>query len=233
MWVIAELLRDSGIKVKSPRAIITSAETLYPEQRDLIESVFGAPIYDQYGAAEMCMFVGQCKSGRYHARPDYGVMEIWKDGRPAAPGETGEVLCTGFVNDAMPLIRYNIGDAASWSRDQQCDCGSSAPIVDQIVGRQDDAIVCPDGRRIGRLSPVLKGFPVREAQYVQRERGAVIVRIVKEQGYSDRDTDAIRVELRKRLGNDMEFAFEFVNSIPRGKGGKFRAVINELDKRAS
>ena len=38
------------------------------------------------------------------------------------------------------------------------------PVLERVVGRKDDVIVTPDGRQIGRLSPGLKGFPVREAQ---------------------------------------------------------------------
>src|SRR5690606_31557765 len=36
---------------------------------------------------------------------------IGPDGLPAAPGKLGELVVTLMTNEAMPLIRYRIGDA--------------------------------------------------------------------------------------------------------------------------
>lgn len=209
----------------APRLIITSSETLYEEQRRAIEEAFGAQVADQYGSVEMVGFIAQCPYGRYHVRPDYGVVEVLKDGRPAAPGEEGELVCTGFVNPVMPLIRYRIGDVASLSKDE-CECGLSTPIIERLVGRQDDAVVTPSGRRVSRLGPVLRNMPVREAQYVQTDPDRLVVRMVTGAGYGPNHTQAITRELRKRLGNEIKIAFEFVDDLPRGNGGKLRTIIS-------
>jgi phenylacetate-CoA ligase len=209
--------------------IVTSSETLLPSQREAIESAFGCRIFDQYGAAEMSVFAGQCAHGRYHVRPDYGVVELLVDGRPARPGEEGEVVCTGFLNPAMPLIRYRIGDRAVWD-DAPCPCGLATPIFADILGRRDDVILTPEGREVGRLSPVLKGFPVREAQYVQEADGVLTVLIVPDDGLTEPLLAAIEIELRKRVGPTLPIMLRRVDSIPRGPGGKFRAVISRYSR---
>ena len=207
------------------RGVVTSSETLLDHQREAMEQAFGCRITDQYGAAEMCVFVGQCAGGRYHVRSDYGIVEILRDGAPAGPGEEGEVVCTGFINDAMPLIRYQIGDIARRAGDE-CDCGLDTPLLETIAGRRDDLVVTPEGSRVGRLSPVLKGFPVREAQYVQDAEGRLTVLLVPDHGFSDSLLGALEVELRKRVGPTIPVSFRVVDAIQRGAGGKFRAVIS-------
>jgi phenylacetate-CoA ligase len=208
--------------------ITTSAETLFSEQRKIIESEFGMPVCDQYGAAEMCVFVGQCREGNYHINSDYGLIEFLRDdGTYASEGEEAELVCTGFINPVMPLIRYRIGDRGVLS-DRHCKCGSIFPVMESITGRMDDAIDTPDGKKVGRLSPVFKGFPVKEVQFIQVDINSVVVQVVKAEGYTIETERKAILELRKRLGNEISIQMEYVNNIPRGKGGKLRSVISHL-----
>lgn len=227
LYRLACFVHDRGDLRLRPDGVVTSSETLLPHQRQIIESAFGCRVFDQYGAAEMSIFVGQCRLGRYHVRPDYGVVELLVDGRPANPGEEGEVVCTGLLNPAMPLIRYQIGDRAVWD-DVTCSCGLATPILREIIGRKDDVIITPEGRHVGRLSPVLKGFPVREAQYVQDAGGNLTVLLVPDRGFTEEILPGIEAELRKRVGPTLSITLRCVESIPRGPGGKFRAVISQL-----
>ncbi len=229
LYHIAKYARDHNIDLKGvTRGITTSAETLFPEQRELMETVFGVPVYDQYGAAEMCAFVGQCKEGSYHIHTDYGVLEFLReDGTYAYPGEEAELVCTGFINPLMPLIRYRIGDRGIRS-DKYCKCGSVFPVMEKILGRMDDIIVTPDGRRVGRLGPVVRGFPVKEVQYVQRVKESVEVHVVKDEGFTSETERQLIQELRKRLGAAISIQLNYESFIPRGKGGKLKTIISSV-----
>jgi phenylacetate-CoA ligase len=229
LYSIALYARRHNIDLRQvTNGITTSAETLLPGQREIIESVFGVPVRDQYGAAEMCVFFGQCKEGNYHVHSDYGVTEfLGDDGTPAPAGEEAEIVCTGLINPVMPLIRYRIGDRAVLS-DKTCKCGSIFPVVETVLGRIDDVIITPDGKQVGRLSPVFKGLPVKEVQYVQRDRNSVLVQVVKAEGYKMETEKQTIQELRKRLGNEISIHLKYVESIPRGKGGKLKSVISYL-----
>ena len=93
----------------------------------------------------------ECSRGRMHLVPFVGVMEIVRpDGSPCVPGESGEIVATGLLNDAMPLIRYRLGDCAAWDENQICECGNGHPILKYIDGRTDDYLLTIDGRKIGR-----------------------------------------------------------------------------------
>lgn len=229
LYTIASYAQQQEISLKDiTHAITTSAETLFPDQRKVIEEAFGVNIFDQYGAAEMCVFVGQCSHGSYHMHTDYAIIEFLReDGSPALPGEEAEIVCTGLINSVMPLIRYRIGDRAVLS-EKQCECGNTFPVVARVIGRMDDVIVTPDGRRVGRLSPVLKGFPVKEAQYIQSNINELVVQVVKGTGYTSTTDGQIINELRKRLGIEINIQIIYIDKIERSKGGKYRSIVSNL-----
>jgi phenylacetate-CoA ligase len=100
--------------------------------------------------------------------------------------------------------------------------------VARVLGRDDDVILTPEGDRIGRLSPVLKGFPVIEAQYVQQRLGEVQVVLVPDPAYRKEDEAKLVRELRMRLGNEIRIEFQYVERIERGKGGKLKSIVSTV-----
>lgn len=227
IFAIARFMLDNNISGKEiTNAIITSAECLFNNQRKIIESVFNVPVIDQYGSAEMCAFIGQCRVGCYHINMDYGVVEFLRqDGTQAKAGEEAEIVCTGFINPAMPLIRYRIGDRGILS-ENPCSCGSPFPLIEKILGRMDDVIITPDGRKVSRFGSVLYGLPVKEVQYVQKSVGTLDIYIVKGSAYTENVEQQIEKELIKRLGDRLSFRFNYVDKIPRSSGGKLKTVIS-------
>ena len=214
-----------------PKAIITSSETLQQHQREAIESAFGCIVYDQYGSAEMAAFICQCKEGTYHINPEYGIAEVLdSNNKPTDTGLPGRLVCTGFLNYGMPLIRYDTGDTVVLS-DRQCDCGRHFPVVESILGRTDDLIVTPSGKIIGRLDPVFKGLSfIRETQIVQDAYDKITVNLVKDAGFSNDTAESLRKELIRRIGDEVDVTIKLVDHIPRTKTGKFRAVISHISK---
>lgn len=212
------------------RAIVTSSETLFEHQRALIEQAFGCRVFDQYGNAEMAACITQCEHGLYHVNMEYGIVEVLReDGTAAAAGESGELVCTGFLNHAMPMIRYRIGDSAIVA-DTACDCGRPWPTLSALLGRADDQILATDGRQIGRLDPLFKGLDgIKETQLVQTAPNQIIVNLVRTADYTASTGDKLVEALKARVGYDMHVELHFLEHIPRTAAGKFRAVISKLD----
>lgn len=229
---LAAFSESTGIRLR-PRAVISNAEPLYVHMRARLARVFACTVRDTYGSTEGVVQAFECESGRMHVSTDFGVLEILGlDGTPAPPGVAGRVVVTGLTNSAMPLVRYEIGDTASWAAPQRCPCGSSFPVLATIEGRTDDLLELPDGRYIGRLDPVFKGgLPIREAQIVQRRDGSIDVRIVPEEHAGTAWTIAhqgqLLGELRARLGDSVAIRIERVERIERSANGKFKAVVRE------
>ncbi len=231
IYSIAKFMQDNQMRGNSPQAIITSSETLFDHQREVIEDVFGCKVYDQYGSAEQVAFVSQCEFGEYHIHPEFGVVEFLnRQGEPAKPGEEADLICTGFTNRAMPLFRYDIGDSGVAS-DRTCRCGRHFPIIEKIIGRTDDVIIGRDGKRLQRLDPVFKGLTsIKEAQIVQETIDHIVLKIIPGSNYRPSDSDVIVKELKKRISTDLVVDVNIVKTIERTRAGKFRAVISKVSK---
>ena len=230
---IARYVVNQGISDLRPRAIITSSETLDADMRHNIEVAFGCRVFDHYGAAEMAALVTQCEIGTYHVNPEFGIVEVLRDGRAARPGEVGEIVATGFVNPVMPLIRYATGDLAEQGAGG-CACGRAFPSLARIEGRTDDVLVTPEGRWIGRLDPIFKGVSsLHETQIVQDRADHVRVDVVPVAAFTTAERDALVRALRQRLGPSMQIDVVQVGRIPRTAAGKFPAVVNLVGRGTS
>lgn len=229
IYLLALYLLEVGRKDIRPKAVFPASETLFDFQRLVIEQAFGCKAYSYYGNAERVSQILQCKEGNFHIASEACVVEILKaDGTPAAVGEMGELVCTGLLNKAMPLIRYQIGDTGI-PASGLCACGINTPILSSLTGRAEDIVVTPEGRHVGRLDHVFKDtLNVKEAQIIQEDIQAIIVKVVPRQGFSPDNKRMIQEELRLRLGLNIGIQIQMVDSIPRTTNGKFRFVISKV-----
>ena len=205
---------------------ITNAEPLCDYQRREIEKAFHCACRETYGMAEIVAAASECQSQQLHLWPEVGLVEVLDDNysNPAIP--SGSFVCTGLMNEDMPLIRYVVGDRGILAEGNgSCSCGRTMPQISSVEGRNDDVLYTVDGRCIGRLDPVFKAqLPIREAQIIQESLSQVRVRYVPAPGYVPENGTLISESLRERMGN-VNVILESVKQIPRGANGKFRAVI--------
>ena len=232
IYLLADFYRQTRRHALPLEAVLTSAETLSSYQREAIEEAFSTRVFDQYGQAEMQSFWYECEAGRMHAHPLAGVTEILRaDGTPTSPGEAGEVVVTGLVNDAMPLIRYRVGDTARFGR-ERCPCGRGMPVIEEIGGRLDDFVYTRERGVLGRLDPVLKGVRnIVESQIEQESLDMLRVRFVPASSFCGEDLRMLESNLRARVGKAIHLEFECTDRIPRSANGKFRFVISRLDRK--
>jgi len=227
---LARGILDRGGLDLQLKVVITNAEPLYAHQRELIAKAFGCPVRETYGMAEAVAAAGECEEGRLHLWPEAGVVEVLNaQGMAVAGPEPGDLVATGLLNTAMPLIRYRIGDRITLAAPEtRCLCGRSLPVVERIEGRCDDVLITRDGREVGRLDPVFKSTTaVREAQIIQESVDRVRILYVAGPGFGASDDASLRLRIRERLG-DVEVILEPVKSVPREANGKFRAVIRQF-----
>lgn len=215
-----------------PKVVITSSETLFPATRELIERAFGCRVFDHYGGAEMAALIAQCEEGTYHIAPEFGVVEILRDGLPVAPGERGEIVATGLINPVMPLIRYATGDYGVLGNGV-CRCGRAGDILESIEGRMDDVIITPEGTLVGRLDPIFKAVSsLHETRIVQDSADHVRVEIVVVGNFSRAMEQELEAQLRARLGPTMRIDIVRVPSIERTGRGKLRTTVNLVHPRS-
>jgi phenylacetate-CoA ligase len=233
-YALACLLRSRG-ETLPLRAVFTSAETLLPIQREVIEERFACRVFDYFGAAERVLFAGECPAGSgMHCFTGYGVCEVTdEEGRPVPVGGTGHLTVTGLHNCAMPLIRYRIGDV-SGIRKEPCACGRTLPLLQPVTTKAEDIVVTPEGRLI---SPSVLTHPFKPmknilaSQIVQEAPDRLVIRLVRRAAYTEADSEILLREFRRRLGPTIQLRIDFVETIPRGPGGKLRWVISKVPLR--
>ena len=143
--LLAQYLKSHGLAAYQPRSIVSTAEVLGPEDRALIEDVFGCRVFNRYGCREVSVIASECaEHAGMHIMAEGLCVEVVRGGRYAPPGEAGAVLITDLLNLAMPLIRYRIGDVAA-SQAGPCSCGRGLPRLEGLQGRVTDFLVARTG----------------------------------------------------------------------------------------
>lgn len=226
----AEHALETDREVRIP-ACFPTAEMLREKDRQIIEQGLSTRVYNQYGATESAGLVTECPRGNLHVNPEIGIVEVVNDeGEPVEKGEIGEIVLTGLTNELMPLIRYRIGDMARGPPTYDaCDCGWSMPVIEEVIGRQDEVIVTEDGRRVPMLSYNVfkKKVGIEESQIIQEDYSTIRVKVVPNDQFNDEEARAIGEDIRDKVG-DVEVVVETVDDIERTDAGKFRAVINNV-----
>ena len=227
LYLVARYFLEEGIRLHNPpRVIVTGAESLLPHQRELIAQAFDAEVADQYGASEQCGNISECEKHSYHVDFEFGIIELLPI--PNHPPNVRRIVCTGFKNPVMPLIRYDIGDIATLS-DRPCDCGRVSQTVEKIDGRVESYIITPDGRQLGRLDFLFKKTSqIEEAQLIQEDLEHLTVKLVCSPKYSRSDEVSLLKDIRSYLGDEIAVNIEYINEIPRESNGKFRQIVSHV-----
>lgn len=231
LYVLAKFLQSRG-ETFPLRAAITSSETLYDFQREVIEERFKCRVFDYYALAERVVFSSECdRHEGHHLAMEYGVSEIVDgQGHPVPIGTVGKLVGTSLHNMAMPLIRYVTNDMTSL-REQPCSCGRGLKIMDDVTTKAEDVLTLKDGRLI---SPSVLTHPfkpldcIEGSQIVQMDPQTVIVRLIPGPTYTPAHTSQLITELTARLGQDVRVEVQMVDRLEQKASGKFKWVISHV-----
>jgi phenylacetate-CoA ligase len=231
--LLARVVRDRRVSGIRPRAIQTSAEVLTPDDRALLQETFGCEIFDRYGCREVNNIAHECSAHRgLHILAENNLVEIVDaNGHPALPGTVGRVVVTNLNNQAMPLIRYEVGDMAI-PADQLCECGRKLPLLHSIAGRKVDVITSPSGKMLHgefftHLFYKIKG--VYQFRVIQETRTDLHVQLVPGPRFDQQEALAF-LESTIRQHGDPAFRvqFELCTYLPPAPSGKHRFTISHV-----
>ena len=226
-------MKEFGIDLNelNLKAVICTAEKMYPHHRKLFDEVFECPVVDEYGCAEHGIIAFQCKEGNMHIMADHLIVEFLDENdQPVQPGEPGRIVITDLDSYAMPLIRYDIGDIGRASN-KKCSCGVNLPLMEVLEGRKEDFIRTVDGKLVhaAYLCYTLKDDTVHEFKMYQKSLDKFLVQIVKSPLFSKNSEKALEKKLRTALGDNVHITFEYMDRIPREKSGKLRYFVSEVE----
>ena len=227
--MFAQYVKEQGIVGIRPRLIETTAEKVSVQQRQLLEEVFQCRVADWYSARELGTIAYQCPSGSLHVC-ETRYLEIVADDRVVQPGEMGEVAITSLHQEAMPFIRYKIGDMAIYEAGA-CRCGRGLPVLREVVGRLQDFLVTSQGHFVhgGYFPHTLRLWPeILRYQIYQPDQKHLELRLVCRNKNDTGWLDSLSEELHECFGDDMNIVFRLVDQIELTSAGKHRFIISDV-----
>ena len=227
LYELGMYAENANINIRSPKLLISSAETLSDEMRQKIESIFGAKTFDFYGSRETASIAGECRCGLMHQFIFNNYVEILDDNNnPVKNGEMGKIIITNLHNYAMPFIRYEIGDAAI-PGGKKCKCGNTLPTMKKIAGRLQEQFVKENGTIIigyffVHLMGVIqnKGL-IKKFQIIQEEYKKIRIIVVPKTNINKVERTNIENKIKTVMGNDCKIVWDFVDDIQKTEGGKY------------
>ena len=223
-YILACLLEEENLQIPRVESIHLASEMLMDEWASKIRRVLpNVRLKAHYGQMEKASFFHQAESDHYVDNLEYGVTEfVPSDGQLS-------VIGTGFLNRAMPFIRYDTGDTAELLDEPQIGLG--LPVrVKRFIGRRDDIIVTADGNRLPGVNfyTMMYKIPgVKMFQIIQEERDKVRVKVVPNSDWNDAMAEQTRLALSERLGSTKIYIEECTEITRSERTGKIRCIVNQ------
>lgn len=231
LFEFANWIEKKKLEIHSPIAIFVTSEKCYTIMREKIQNIFQTKVFDQYGLADGGITSYECeKHEGLHIDLENSILEIVdENGNTLEEGE-GRVIATSLFNYAMPFIRYETGDIATITK-QKCSCSRPYPLLKEIVGRTVDVLLTPERKKIhGWFFLYIFWYHckgIKQYQVVQKDYQNIIIKIVRTDGFDEKQLDTIR-NITKERCHEWKLHFEFVDNIETTKAGKFKFIINEI-----
>jgi phenylacetate-CoA ligase len=209
MLHMAEVANKMGVdfhKDTRLRTAVLGAEPWSEKMRARIEEGTGIKAYDIYGTSELSgpLFTECTEQDGIHVWGDLAFVEVIdpESGERLGPDERGELVITMLQKEALPMVRYRIGDITSYD-DSVCPCGRSHVRISRIQGRVDDMLIIR-GINVfpSQVEHTLMSIPElgEHFQIVVERKGALDTMLVlvelKNALFSDKLDDLIRLKNR-------------------------------------
>lgn len=215
------LAREKSLALRKPmKAVFLISENLLDWQRAEIENYFSCPIVPFYGHTERAVFA-ECDQGLdlgYRFNSLYGYTEVLDD---------GTVICTGFINPRMPLIRYKLDDAVFVTKEPYY----------LVEGHRDGvALIGKNGEKITQTS--FEGMHVKALakvsayQLVQNNIGECDFLFMAEEKLNQIEIDRIAEELNRGIAS-LEWTPKQVETFQLTDRGKFKPIIVNISKKGN
>lgn len=205
-------------------AVISFAEQLSENSRNLLEKIFKCEVNNYYAATETGILGFECREhSGFHINEEAVILEILP--RTDLPAGMGEIAVTSLVNEVMPFIRYRLGDVGSVVN-EPCSCGLTRKRIN-VVGRQS-AIFKTKGRKVHQFefNNVLKKFHNQILAFQVNTVNADRVKIkIVGRNFTKEVENRLKEALKSDIGTDLEYSIERADDIGRSIRGKSNYVM--------
>ena len=232
----AKYLKREGITLKSVcpslKACIVTSEMLFDDDKQLLETQFNLPVINEYGASELDLIGFQNIKDEWQVNSETLYVEILDEHNTVLPyGEEGRIVITSLYNKAHPFIRYDIGDIGILSKNSTI----KKPILKKLIGRTNDIVVLPSGKKAAGLtfyyitkSVIENDGNVSEFIVEQFQLDTFKISYVSKIELSEAEETTIKKAVIRYLEPDITINFERLDKLKRSKSGKLKQFISHL-----
>lgn len=208
------------------KAVITTAEVLYPQYRKLIEDTLRVPVFDHYGCNDGGLASFECElHNGFHYNDLESIIEV------KSPDESGigPLVITNLWNRSMPFIRYENGDQVSLGT-RPCPCGRIYPLIQNVHGRTGDVLRFSNGKSLGApgLTLIFKRFPIDGWQVVQTGSNRIEIRIKSKNKLDENDEKYIYRVIYQHVPSDVVIDILYKNQLATTRLGKLKPVFVDM-----
>ncbi|RCT53659.1 phenylacetate--CoA ligase family protein [Winogradskyella sp. KYW1333] len=216
----------------SLKVCIVTSEMLFGIDKTLMETQFGIPVVNEYGASELDLIAFENPKGDWVVNTETILVEIVDAGGNLVPhGKDGRVVITSFYNKAHPFIRYDIGDIGSLSQQST----ARQPVLEKLTGRTNDIVILPSGKKAAGLtfyyitkSVIENDGNVSEFIIEQITLDNFMVKYVSKNRLTDEQESNVSNEIETYLEPGLKIDFKKVKVLKRTKAGKLKQFVSKL-----
>ncbi len=226
VFLLAEYVKKYNLESNFHlNGIFTTAEMLFKNQRDVIESVFDTKVYDTYGLNDGGITAFECsKQNGFHIDIERAILEVVDEDGNIIYEKEGRVIATSLNEYAMPLLRYDTGDLGVLSK-ERCSCGCDRPLLKELKGRVTDTLKFNDNFIGSPVIATLMGkINAKQYQFIQLSKNKLLIKIIKGDNHSKKDEDFIKQSLFSNVGQ-IDIEFEYVDNFNVSSGKKHKFII--------
>lgn len=214
----------------SLKCCVVTSEMLFDEDRKLMETWFGVPIINEYGASELDLIAFQNPQGEWQVNSETLYVEILDDNNAVVPyGTEGRIVITSLYNKAHPFIRYDIGDIGILDEKST----PKKPILKKLIGRTNDIAILPSGKKSPGLtfyyvtkSIIEDDGNVKEFIIIQSKIDTFDIEYVSQEPLTKNQIATIEKAITKYLESGLHFTFTRKEVLQRGKSGKLKQFVS-------
>jgi phenylacetate-CoA ligase len=215
------------------KVCIVTSEMLFDDDKTLLETQFGVPIVNEYGASELDLIAFQNTEDQWQVNSETLYVEILDDNDNILPyGQEGRIVITSLYNKAHPFIRYDIGDIGILSEESTLQ----KPILKKLIGRTNDIARLPSGKTAAGLtfyyitkSVIENDGNVSEFVIEQSELDAFKIKYVSKNALSYDEKETISKAMIQYLEPGISIIFEHVAKLKRSKSGKLKQFTSFIN----
>ncbi|WOD45057.1 phenylacetate--CoA ligase family protein [Hwangdonia lutea] len=232
----AKFLKKQNIilKVICPtlKVCIITSEMLFYDDKKLMETQFGVPVINEYGAAELGLIAFENEQSEWLINTDDLFVEILDNNNHVLPnGNEGRLVITSLYNKAHPFIRYDLGDIGTLSKNSTL----KKPMLKKLVGRTNDVVILPSGKKAAGLTfYYVTKTVIEDDQNVkafiieQLKLNTFKISYTSDKLISEEKTIEIKQAIETYLESGLTVAFERKDKLLRTNRGKLKQFISHL-----